>query len=83
MVNMEPVTSTGHHLEWIAICPEALLPEMQCIRRAINFTRNEIPQFRDLVHKDYHIYYPLSHALRALVNLEGRKFATPEQLAVQ
>lgn len=64
------VTSTGHHLEWIALAPRELRPPQKSVAKAakgilrrVNFI---IPEMRS------ELYCPLTHVARALCLLRGK-----------
>jgi len=62
---------TGHHLEWIAIAPNAVRPADKCVIRAIEYLQRRM---LDLPPDSYyHNYTLLTHAARALVLLSGRE----------
>jgi len=64
------VTSTGHHLEWLAIVPQELRPDRKLIQRAVSGIFDVVeamsPYARD------RFYLDLSHLGRALSLMLGR-----------
>jgi len=61
------LAATAHHLEWLLSLPVSLrIPDIH-LRKAVGYilaSRHEIPL---LVHEDWHIYMPASHAVRAVI----------------
>ncbi|MFV0443836.1 MAG: hypothetical protein ACK5Q5_09720 [Planctomycetaceae bacterium] len=67
---MGSIRSTGHHLEWIALAPEELVPSDESIGRAIDYL---VSAMTTLPGENYYTHFaPLSHAARALVLLHGK-----------
>jgi hypothetical protein len=60
----DELTSTGHHLEWIAIAPSAFRPPKESIKRAVGFVVSATKELSSREETDY--YLPLTHGARAL-----------------
>lgn len=67
--------AAGHHLEWMTICPPGLRPKGGTMRAAAEYCASRIPTFEPAVESDWHFYYPLTHAVKALYGLRGKRFA--------
>lgn len=63
------VRATGHHLEWIALCPGSLRPSDESVRRAIGFLQQSLRRMESPA--VLHDYPAASHAVRALTILAG------------
>lgn len=60
---------TGHHLEWIAIAPRRLRPNIACISSASRFVCRELLSLdQQSIDKDYS---PYSHAVRSILLLHN------------
>jgi hypothetical protein len=80
ILDQEPVLATGHHLEWMGLCPPDLRPDALVLERAARFLTRHIPAFEPWIRKDFHVYMPVSHAVRALVVVNGKEWADPAWL---
>jgi hypothetical protein len=74
------VLATGHHLEWMVLCPPELRPDPAVLARAAGFLTRTIPMLREHIKRDLHTYLATSHAVRALVLASGRRWADPSWL---
>jgi hypothetical protein len=65
------VLVTGHHLEWLALAPEEVLPPRETIVRACQWVARTMPELeeRELIEH----YGPFSHAARALCLWRSRE----------
>jgi hypothetical protein len=62
---------TGHHLEWLALAPDEVLPPRENIIRAARWTVKTIQEISDADLKEK--YGPFSHAARALCLWRGQE----------
>jgi hypothetical protein len=74
------LTATGHHLEWMAICPPGIRPADDVLARAASYLVRNMPHTRAMIDEDFHIYPPATHAVRALLLLSGKRWADPKWL---
>lgn len=65
------ISSTGHHLEWIAIAPAELRPATPIVRRAIQALVREVAGMSESDRSNFKHFLPVSHAARALCQLRG------------
>jgi hypothetical protein len=72
--------ATGHHLEWMCLCPPDLRPDALVLERAARFLMRHIPSFNRWIREDFHLYMPVSHAVRAVVLANGKAWADPAWL---
>lgn len=76
---IERLSSTGHHLEWLAIAPEEIQIPDGLIERGILSIESNLKYLSERDQSDFHNVWPISHAARAL--LELREAATGRQLS--
>lgn len=74
-VDLESIEATGHHLEWMTICPPQWRPAPEVIARAATYLAKTLPEVESFVTADWHRYLPFSHAVKALFGLQGKAFA--------
>ena len=68
--DFQEIFSTGHHLDWIAIAPARLRPNVQSIRRASRYALSELQR---LPHDKLSFFYFLfTHVARGLCLLAGK-----------
>lgn len=77
------MAATGHHLEWMTHCPPELRPREEVMAAATLFLVRTLPGLVDEIEYDFHLYPPATHAVRALLNVCGIRWAKPEWLADQ
>jgi hypothetical protein len=77
---LDMIKVTGHHLEWMALCPEDMRPRPAIILRAARYLVGAIPAMRAAVQRDWHPFLPVSHAVRSLLLLSGTR---PNEIAPQ
>jgi hypothetical protein len=74
---IDKIDVTGHHLEWMTICPPELRPAEEVMERSVRYLARAIPHHGLLaVQSDWHAFLPLSHAAKALATTCG--LTTPE-----
>ena len=69
--HLDFISVTGHHLEWMAICPPRLLPSKETVARAVEALRREVRPITLIPQRSYKSLLPISHAGRALALLSG------------
>ncbi len=70
----ERILATGHHLEWLALAPEEILPPREVLVRAAQWlTRAMLEVDEATLQRDYG---PFSHAARALCLWRGQEAGT-------
>jgi hypothetical protein len=74
------LTATGHHLEWMAICPASIRPADDVLARAASYLVRNMSRTRAMIDEDFHTYPPATHAVRALLLLSGKRWADPRWL---
>jgi hypothetical protein len=74
------LTATGHHLEWMAICPPSIRPADDVLARAASYLVRNMSRTRAMIVEDFHAYPPSTHAVRALLLLSGKRWADPSWL---
>jgi hypothetical protein len=62
---------TGHHLEWMSLCEHRDRPEEHVLERAIVYLLKRIPDYAEVMKKDWFVFLPISHAVRAVCKLQG------------
>lgn len=76
---IDKISMTGHHLEWMAICPPELRPSTYTIMKSMRYLAQSIQvQGYLAIQDDWHLFLPLSHAVKALANACG--FTTPKSI---
>lgn len=78
---MDVVSVTGHHLEWMTICEPSVRPADPVIERAVRFLTGAIPQLGPLVRGDWHHYLPISHAVKSVLGAVGKRW--PEEASAE
>jgi hypothetical protein len=77
------LTATGHHLEWMAICPPSIRPPDDVMARAASYLVRNMSRTRAMIAEDFHAYPPATHAVRALLLLSGKRWADPSWLIAE
>jgi hypothetical protein len=75
------LTATGHHLEWMAICPPSIRPADDVLARAASYLVRNMSRTRAMIDEDFHAYPPATHAVRALLLLSGKRWTDPRWLS--
>jgi len=75
-----PILTTGHHLEWMMLCPPDLRPPPYILDAAVLHLLRNLPDQRDIIESDFHAYMPASHAVRALLYAFDYQWACPDWL---
>ena len=65
----QELSSTSHHLDWIAIAPENLRPKPEAIQRAANYLVDEVLSLPS--DKSAFFYIQITHGLRGVCVLSG------------
>jgi hypothetical protein len=74
--HFDRIAVTGHHLEWIALAPEELRPSRNVVQRAIEALGRELSALSGDDLQKSKGYLPVTHAVRAMVLLSGKRFAS-------
>jgi len=74
-IDINPIIATGHHLEWMTICPPEYRPEPAVIARAAEYLAGRVVEIESFAKADWHRFLPFSHAGKALFGLRGNQFA--------
>jgi hypothetical protein len=77
------MVATGHHLEWMTQCPPELRPRDEVLAMAATYLARTLPGLTPEIEADFHVFAPATHAVRALLNVRGVRWAEPEWLADQ
>lgn len=72
---LESVSITGHHLEWMTISLPETRPDDSVLEGCASYLVRSIPRFRSAVKSDWHVYLPISHAVKALWQTIGMRYA--------
>jgi hypothetical protein len=69
--NLDLITITGHHLEWMALAPKEVQPSETTVKRAVAALRRDVESLPPLTQQSFKTLLVVSHAARAVALWRG------------